>query len=107
MLRSVDKDGNDVYVQASALGSLEALLAFVKQGNIAMFSRGVGPADPSQGCGEASVMLDRKGKEEYAVMLAFDVKIAPEALEEAENLGVRIFTADIISLTSSQRTWNR
>jgi translation initiation factor 5B len=80
MLRSVDKDDNGVYVQASTLGSLEALLAFLKQGNIPVFCMGIGPVHRKDVV-KASVMLDRKGKEEYAVMLAFDVKIAPEALE--------------------------
>ena len=32
----------------------------------------------------------------YAVILAFDVKVEREAQEMADNLGVRIFTADII-----------
>ncbi len=33
---------------------------------------------------------------EQAVILAFDVKISADAAQHAENLGVRIFTADII-----------
>ena len=42
----------------------------------------------------ASVMLERRP--EYAVILAFDVKVAPEAEKLAAELGVTIFTADII-----------
>ena len=42
----------------------------------------------------ASIMLERRP--EYAVILAFDVKVAPEAEKLAEELGVTIFTADII-----------
>ena len=42
----------------------------------------------------ASVMLEHK--EEFATILAFDVKIEKEAAEMAENVGVRIFSADII-----------
>lgn len=42
----------------------------------------------------AGVMLERKP--EYALILAFDVKVAPEVEEIAENMGVKIFTADII-----------
>jgi translation initiation factor 5B len=73
MLRSVDKDGNGMYVQVSTLhGSLEALLAFLKQGNIAVFCMGIGPRPiHRKDVVKASAMLDRKGEEQYAVMLAF------------------------------------
>ena len=39
-------------------------------------------------------MLERK--KEYATILAFDVKVTPEAREYAEEVGVKIFMADII-----------
>ena len=43
----------------------------------------------------ASVMRE-KGKGEYSVVLAFNVKIDAEAEKEAKVLGVRIFSAEII-----------
>lgn len=43
---------------------------------------------------KASVMLERKP--EYAVILAFDVKVDADARDMAESMGVQIFTADII-----------
>ena len=42
----------------------------------------------------ASVMLEKK--KEYSTILAFDVKMTPEARELAEESGVKIFIADII-----------
>ncbi|EXC13676.1 hypothetical protein L484_019637 [Morus notabilis] len=39
-------------------------------------------------------MLEKK--KEFAAILAFDVKVAPEARELADELGVKIFTADVI-----------
>ncbi len=42
----------------------------------------------------AGVMLERRP--EYAVILAFDVKVSPEAEDIAESMGVKIFTAEII-----------
>jgi len=42
----------------------------------------------------ASTMLEKA--KEYAVMLCFDVKIEHEARELADDLGVKVFTADII-----------
>ncbi|KAK0577640.1 hypothetical protein LWI29_036378 [Acer saccharum] len=43
---------------------------------------------------KASVMLEKK--KEYATILAFDVKVTPEARELADELGVKVFIADII-----------
>ncbi|OEH78216.1 translation initiation factor IF-2 [Cyclospora cayetanensis] len=43
----------------------------------------------------ASVMRE-KGRPEFSVILAFNVKVDPEAEKEAKSLGVRIFTAEII-----------
>ena len=43
---------------------------------------------------KASSMLERDAQ--WAVILAFDVKVEKEAQEMADSVGVRIFTADII-----------
>ncbi|KAL8553255.1 hypothetical protein ACS0TY_001798 [Phlomoides rotata] len=43
---------------------------------------------------KASVMLEKK--KECGTILAFDVKVTPEAWELADELGVKIFLADII-----------
>ena len=43
---------------------------------------------------KASVMLEKK--KEYANILAFDVKVTPDARELADEVGVKIFIADII-----------
>jgi len=42
----------------------------------------------------ASIMLEHQ--KEYAVILAFDVKVSREAQDAADDMGVRIFTAEII-----------
>jgi translation initiation factor 5B len=42
----------------------------------------------------AAVMLERKP--EFAIILAFDVKVSPDVEEVADAMGVKIFTADII-----------
>lgn len=40
--------------------------------------------------------MREKGVPEYSCILAFDVKVDAEATKEAQALGVKIFTADII-----------
>ncbi|XP_012458702.1 eukaryotic translation initiation factor 5B [Gossypium raimondii] len=95
VMSRIDKSGEGVYVQASTLGSLEALLEFLKtpEVNIPVSGIGLGPVHKKDVM-KASVMLEKKN--EYATILAFDVKVTPEARELADELGVRIFIADII-----------
>jgi translation initiation factor 5B len=85
-----------VFFQASTLGSLEALLEFLKSPdvNIPVSGINIGPVHKKDVM-RASVMLERKRKE-FACILAFDVKVTPEARDMAEELGVKVFTADII-----------
>ena len=40
--------------------------------------------------------MNEKGKKEYATILAFDVNVEKDAREYAEEVEVKIFTADII-----------
>jgi translation initiation factor 5B len=89
----VAKSGRGVSVQASTLGSLEALLDFLKVSKIPVANVGIGPVfkrDVMQ-CG---TMLEKS--KEHAVMLCFDVKIDKEAQQYADDQGIKIFTADII-----------
>ncbi|KAJ8123741.1 hypothetical protein ONZ43_g376 [Nemania bipapillata] len=89
----VSTSGRGVSVQASTLGSLEALLDFLKDCKIPVANVGIGPVfkrDVMQ-CG---TMLEKNP--DYAVMLCFDVKVDKEAQAYAEENGIKIFTADII-----------
>ncbi|XP_067646023.1 eukaryotic translation initiation factor 5B [Eurosta solidaginis] len=82
-----------VYVQASTLGSLEALLEFLKTSKIPYCSIRIGPV-VKRDVMKASTMLEHEPQ--YATILAFDVKVEREAQEMADSLGVKIFQADII-----------
>ncbi|KAL2127078.1 hypothetical protein VTI74DRAFT_11374 [Chaetomium olivicolor] len=89
----VEKSGRGVSVQASTLGSLEALLDFLKDCKIPVANVGIGPVykrDVMQ-CG---IMLEKAP--DFAVMLCFDVKVDKEAQQYADEQGIKIFTADII-----------
>ena len=93
MMNSVDKSGQGVCVQASTLGSLEALLSFLKDMKIPVSGINIGPVHKKD-IVRASVMLE--SAKEFAVILAFDVKIDKDAQDLAEELDVKIFKADII-----------
>lgn len=95
VMSRIDKSGVGVYVQASTLGSLEALLEFLKSPAVSIPVSGIsiGPVHKKDVM-KASVMLEKN--KEYGTILAFDVKVTPEARDLAEELGVKIFIADII-----------
>ncbi|KAI9105335.1 P-loop containing nucleoside triphosphate hydrolase protein [Phlyctochytrium arcticum] len=93
LLSSIDKSGKGVCVQASTLGSLEALLTFLKSSNIPVSGINIGPVHKKDVI-RASVMLERAP--EFAQLLAFDVPIDKDAVALAEESGVKIFTAEII-----------
>lgn len=94
----VDKTQEGVCVQSSTIGSLEALLEFLKTSKIPVSSVNIGPvhkkdvlkAMKSTSAGGANY------HKEFATLLAFDVKVMPEAQEFADKEGIKIFTANII-----------
>lgn len=76
--------GKGVCVQASTLGSLEALLAFLKQSQIPVSGINIGPVHKKDII-RASVMLERA--KQYAQILAFDVAVDKDAQDLAQDLG--------------------
>lgn len=93
LLSNVSKSGRGVSVQASTLGSLEALLEFLRVSKIPVSTISIGPVFKKDVL-RAGVMLEKA--KEFAVMLCFDVKVDKEAKQYAEEIGVKIFEADII-----------
>ncbi|GAB1601092.1 eukaryotic translation initiation factor 5B-like isoform X1 [Argonauta hians] len=93
VLSGIKLQERGVFVQASTLGSMEALLEFLRTSKIPYAGINIGPIHKKD-IMKASVMLEHD--EQYAVILAFDVKIERDAQELADTLGVRIFSADII-----------
>lgn len=89
----VEKTGRGVSVQASTLGSLEALLDFLKDCKIPVANVGIGPVS-KRDVMQCGIMLEKAA--DYAVMLCFDVKVEKDAAAYAEENGIKIFTADII-----------
>lgn len=95
ILDSVKATKRGVMVQASTLGALEALLEFLRtcEPPIPVSCVNIGPVHKKDVM-RASVQLEHQ--REFATILAFDVKVHNDAHELAQDLGVRIFTADII-----------
>ncbi|RXW24243.1 hypothetical protein EST38_g1624 [Candolleomyces aberdarensis] len=93
LLNSIDKSGRGVCVQASTLGSLEALLDFLKSSKIPVSGINIGPVY-KRDVMRAGTMLEKA--KELACILCFDVTVDKEAERLAEEMGIRLFKADII-----------
>jgi len=94
ILQGFEKQTEGVYVKASTLGSLEALLTFLTDMKIPVFDVGIGEVHKKD-VKKACIMKEKKHPE-YAVILAFDIKINAEAKAQADHDGVVIMEADII-----------
>ncbi|XP_054755018.2 eukaryotic translation initiation factor 5B-like [Lytechinus pictus] len=92
-LTSIKLTERGVYVQASTLGSLEALLEFLRTSKIPYSGINIGPVHKKDVM-KASVMLEHDSQ--YAVILAFDIKVERDAQELADRENIKIFQADII-----------
>lgn len=93
LLNSIDKSGRGVCVQASTLGSLEALLDFLKSSKIPVSGINIGPVHKKDVM-RAATMLEKA--KELACILCFDVTVDKDAERLAEEMGIRLFKADII-----------
>lgn len=119
--KKLSREARGVHVQASTLGSLEALLEFLATIPIPVASFNIGACSSCSLCGcavtlsssyvvmrramvvgpvskrdvmSAAIMLEHKT--EFATILAFDVPVTQNARLKANIDGVKIFTADII-----------
>jgi len=93
--KRISRSETGVYVQASTLGSMEALLEFLCEDcKIPVAAIRIGPVHKKDVM-IASVMHDR-GRPEYACILAFDVDVSHESEQFANQLNVRIFREEII-----------
>jgi len=88
---ATDVDG--IVLKTDALGSLEAVADSLKRNNVPIRLADVGDVS-KRDVTEAAVVKEREPL--HGVILAFDVKVLPDAEEEAKNRGVPIFQRNII-----------
>jgi translation initiation factor 5B len=91
----LDPEGDGVYVMASTIGSLEALLEYLREQKMKVSGVNIGKIHKKDVL-RAQGQIEKNGLEEYATILAFDIKASLKVKEQAEKVGVRIFEAEII-----------
>lgn len=96
-------DVNGVILKADTLGSLEAIAEHLRRNNVPIRMADVGDIS-KRDVTEAAVVKEHEPL--YGVILAFNVKVLPDAEEEAQNKGVKIFQEKIIyHLIDNYLTW--
>lgn len=89
----IKTDEVGVVVKADTLGTLEAVVEALRREKIPVRLADVGPVSKNDVL-EAAV--SKKHREEYGVIVAFNVKVLPEAEEYASREGIKIFRHNII-----------
>src|SRR3989338_850699 len=84
---------NGISVQSSTLGSLEAILIFLKEMKIPVNYIGLGPLFKKHLVNVANM---KEKNPRYAVVLAFDIEIQDDAIEFAKKINIPIFTSKVI-----------
>ena len=86
-------DVEGIVLKTDTLGSLEAIAEILKQNNVQVRIADVGDVSKRDVI-EASIVKEHEPL--YGVILAFNVKILPDAAEEAETRNVQVFKEQII-----------
>jgi len=98
-------DVEGIVLKTDALGSLEAIAEILKRENVPIRLADVGDVS-KRDVTEAAVVKEHEPL--YGAILAFNVKILPDAQEEAKNRGVQIFQHNIIyHLIDNYTQWMR
>lgn len=90
---TVDTDDEGLFVKADTLGSLEAVVHLLKEMEIPIRSAEIGDVNKRDVI-DASIAKDENI--EHGVIIAFNVKVHPKALDDLNNSGVKLFQGDVI-----------
>ena len=99
----VDTETNGIILKCDTIGSLEAVMEMLKRSQVPVAKADIGPVN------RRDIMESKAIKENdrhLGVILSFNVKILPDAKEEAENSHIRVFEDKVIySLIDNYNAW--
>lgn len=99
----VSTETNGVILRCDTIGSLEALTEMLRRAQVPISKADIGPVN-RRDVMEAKVVKDND--RHLGVVLAFNVKIFPDAQDEAENNHIKIFSDKVIySLIDNYTNW--
>ena len=101
----VETEADGVTVRCDTIGSLEAVVSMLSQRGVAVARADIGPVTRRDVIGARAV---KEGDRHLGVVLAFNVKVLPDAAAEADESSVRVFSDRVIySLVDAYTEWAR
>jgi translation initiation factor 5B len=86
-----EKDPNGVIIKADTIGSLEAMVRLLKEANIPIRKADIGSINREDFI-EGELIQDKYRK----VILAFNIKVDEQTINEAKNFGLKVFNSNVI-----------
>jgi translation initiation factor 5B len=86
-----EKDPNGVIIKADTVGSLEAMVKLLKEANIPIRKADIGSINREDFI-EGELIQDKYRK----AILAFNIKVDEETINEAKNFGLKVFSSNVI-----------
>lgn len=100
---TIDTDDEGVLVKADTLGSLEAIVSLLTDMDIPIRSADIGDVS------RRDIINAKIAKEEndiHGVIIAFNVKVHPQALEDLNSSELKLFSGDVIyQITEEYQEW--
>jgi len=99
----IEEGGPGVILRADTLGSLEAITKMLQSNKIPVSKTGIGRVSKTDVISAYKIRAENRY---YGIILAFNVQVSEEALEEAKKSGVTILNEKIIySLLENYKKW--
>lgn len=96
-----EKDPNGVIIKADTVGSLEAMVRLLKEANIPIRKADIGSINREDFI-EGELIQEKYRK----VILAFNIKVDEETINEAKNFGLKVFSSNVIyRLIDEYKQW--
>jgi translation initiation factor 5B len=86
-----EKNPNGVIIKADTIGSLEAMVRLLKEANIPIRKADIGSINREDFI-EGELIQDKYRK----VILAFNIKVDEQTINEAKNFGLKVFSSNVI-----------
>lgn len=99
----IDKESNGVVLKCDTIGSLEAIVEMLKRSQVPVSKADIGPVN-RRDIMEAKAI--KENDRHLGVILAFNVRVLPDAIDAAESNHIKIFEDRVIySLIDNYNAW--
>lgn len=99
----IDTEANGITLKCDTIGSLEAIIEMLRRSQVPVAKADIGPVTRRDIMGARAI---KENDRHLGVVLAFNVRVLPDAKEESESSFIRVFEDRVIySLIDSYNAW--